>query len=275
MVLSISCSGITHLLCLICQHGAVVNITAALCFCTQALLRYIKDKTWNISMAMSPGEWIFRHICQKYFWSSEWKVVHSHGKADVWKCRHWLSHASILKSYACNSHIKWMKKYPKQHPSHSKITLQPNARTRSSVPEVWNCGHAYTGKTSRPNKTQIKDHLSSQLNLVYQTIYMDNPSHSYQWNKIQALTTELKDFTIRKLQEVIHIKRLQTSINHDDGYDNPKHNSGEWTNATVQSYIVQKIWAHNTAQYHVVNIYNTQHTKYSCTSWISACPHYV
>ncbi|XP_071108426.1 uncharacterized protein [Haliotis cracherodii] len=85
-----------------------------------------------------------------------------------------------------------------------------------------NCGQAYIGETSRLFKTRIKEHQSSvskdDSKSALSDHIRDNPSHSIQWERVTTLATNLKDLKIRKLQEAINIKRLQPSINRDQGY---------------------------------------------------------
>ncbi|XP_046341205.2 lengsin-like [Haliotis rufescens] len=71
-------------------------------------------------------------------------------------------------------------------------------------------------------KTRIKEHQSSVDRADFESAPSDHicndPNNSIQWDKIKALTTSLKNFKIRKVQDLINIKkRLQPPINRDQG----------------------------------------------------------
>ncbi|XP_067650992.1 uncharacterized protein [Haliotis asinina] len=84
------------------------------------------------------------------------------------------------------------------------------------------CGQSYIGETSRPIKTQVKEHRTSVTNSDSKSAISDhikeNPNHQIEWSDITILANNQTDFTKRKLTEAIHIKRHKPTINRDRGY---------------------------------------------------------
>ena len=84
------------------------------------------------------------------------------------------------------------------------------------------CGDSYIGETSRPLQIRVKEHKTSVQNRDSKSAISDhiqvNPDHKILWNNLTILETNRHDFKIRKTLEAINIKRLNPSMNRDNGW---------------------------------------------------------
>ncbi|XP_048240210.1 uncharacterized protein LOC125373253 [Haliotis rufescens] len=84
------------------------------------------------------------------------------------------------------------------------------------------CGDSYVGETSRPLNQRLKEHHATVLKKYDKSAIFDHtqihPSHNIKWDNVNILTTNKKDFKLRKFREAICIQRIQPVINRDQGY---------------------------------------------------------
>ncbi|XP_071083939.1 uncharacterized protein [Haliotis cracherodii] len=111
-----------------------------------------------------------------------------------------------------------------------KILLRANGRNTTKPQEPkgvvykidCNCGQSYTGKTSRPINTRMKEHKTSTIKSDSKSAIPHHiskcPNHNINFDDVKILSNNLHDFTKRKLTEAVHIRLHKPSINRDQGY---------------------------------------------------------